>query len=87
LCFGLAWLITNGWAYVLLALGTILRQPWLIAISTAYLGFLWLPCTPEKLITIPIAIFLLKLIFPNDKNTLGVLEAGLQKVKDKLKRK
>ena len=34
------------------------------------MAFLWLPVTPEKLITIPIAIFFLRWLFPKDEKTL-----------------
>ena len=70
LCLGLGWLITNGWAYILLALGTALRVGWMVAVSTAYMAFLWFPFTPEKLLTILIAIALLRLFFPKDRRTL-----------------
>ena len=43
--------------------------------------------TPEKLITVPIAIGLLKLFFPNDQNTLAVLSHMYQSAKEALKRK
>ena len=65
-------MITNGWAYVLLGFGAYLNIDWMTAISGIYLAFLWLPFTPEKLITIPIAIALLRFLFPNDKKTLGL---------------
>ncbi len=73
LCFGIGWMITNGWSYVLLGLGTWLNIPWMIAVSGAYLAFLWFPFSPEKLLTVAIAIFLLRRLFPNDQKTLAVL--------------
>lgn len=73
LCFGIAWFFTNGWSYVAVLVGTWLNLPWLIGIGSAYLAFLWFPFTPEKILTVIIAIWLLKLLFPNDKNTLAVL--------------
>ncbi len=73
LCFGLAWLITNGWSYILLAIGTLLGVEWMVAVAAAYLTFLWLPISPEKLLTFAIAIGLLRLLFPNDEKTLGTL--------------
>lgn len=74
LCFGIAWIITNGWSYVLLGLGTWLEINWMIAVSMAYIGFLWFPMTPEKIVTFAIAIWLMRLMFPNDEKTLGVLK-------------
>lgn len=82
LCLGIAWIITNGWSYILLAVGTILKIKWMMAVAGAYMTFLWFPFTPEKLATVIIAMFLLKRLFPNDKKTLGTLRDMHQKVKD-----
>ncbi len=84
LCFGIAWLITNGWSYILFFVGTVLEIPWMIAVASAYLAFLWVPFTPEKLVTLAIAIFLLKLLFPNDEKTLGILKNLYVKLKETL---
>ncbi len=73
LCFGIGWMITNGWAYIATALGLWLNIDWLFGIGAAYLTALWIPFTPEKIITVIIAIFLLKKLFPNDKKTLDRL--------------
>ena len=75
LCFGLGWIITNGWSYIMFGLGTYFKIEWMIVVSGAYLTFLWLPISPEKLVTVAIAIFLLRILFPNDKKTLGKLRA------------
>lgn len=87
LCFGLAWLITNGWSYILLAVGTWLGIGWMIGVASAYLAFLWLPVSPEKLVTVAIAMFLLRWLFPNDQKTLGVLKNMYAKVKGVVKQK
>ena len=81
LCFGLGWMITNGWSYIMLALGSWLQIGWMVALSGAYLTFLWLPISPEKIITVAIAMWLLKVLFPNDEKTLGVLKAMYAKLK------
>lgn len=81
MCVGIAWMITNGWSYVVFALGTFFEISWMIAVGGAYLAFLWLPISPEKLVTVAIAIFLLRWLFPNDQKTLAVLI----QMKDKLK--
>ena len=86
LCVGLAWMITNGWAYVLLGLGTAFGIGWMIAVAGAYLSFLWLPITPEKVITMPIAIGLLRLLFPNDEKTLGILNKAKDKAVEEAKK-
>jgi len=74
LCFGMGWMITNGWSYILLGLGTWLENEWMMGVASTYLAFLWLPVSPEKLITLAIAIALLRWLFPNDKKTLGILK-------------
>lgn len=87
LCFGLAWIITNGWSYVLLALGTWLGIGWMIAVASAYLAFLWLPISPEKIVTVAIAMGLLRFLFPNDQKTLGVLKNMYAKLKEAVRLK
>ena len=83
LCLGIAWFITNGWSYVMLALGTWLKSGWMIGIASSYLAALWAPFTPEKIVTVIIAIWLLKLLFPKDEKTLAVL----YEMRDSIKRK
>jgi len=87
LCFGIGWIITNGWSYILMGLGTWLEIPWMIAVSGAYLAFLWFPFSPEKLATVAIAIGLLRWLFPNDQKTLAVLIEMKQKVKTAIKKR
>lgn len=79
LCIGIAWLITNGWSYLLLGIGTCCNIEWMIVVASAYLAFLWLPISPEKIITIVIAMALLRYFFPNDKKTLGILKQMKEK--------
>ena len=83
LCFLVAWLITNGWSYILMALGTWLENTWMMAVAGAYLAFLWLPISPEKIVTVAITIALLRWWFPYDTRTLGKLKA----MRDKLRLK
>ncbi len=92
LCFGVAWLITNGWCYIMVALGTWLSINWMIAVGGAYAAALWVPFTREKIITVIIAIALLRLLFPNDQKTLKKLidlknaaKAEWQEIKEKYK--
>jgi len=80
-CVLLGWMITNGWSYVMFAVGTICEIEWMVAIAGAYLAFLWLPISPEKLVTIAIAIALLRWLFPNDQKTLAVLKRWHVKAK------
>lgn len=81
LCLFVAWMITNGWSYVFTVVGTLCDINWMIITGTAYMSLLWVPFTPEKILTIIIAIFLMRLIFPKDEKTLGVLHDELHKLK------
>lgn len=83
ICFGLGWMITNGWSYIALGVGIYYEIDWLTAVSSGYLAFLWLPATPEKIITVTLAVFFLRLLFPNDTKTLGILKDLTNKVKNK----
>ena len=83
LCFGLGWMITNGWCYIGAALGAYFGIGWLTAVSTGYMALLWVPFTPEKLITLTIAIVLLRFLFPNDQKTLGLLKEMYAAAKQK----
>ena len=87
ICFGLAWLITNGWCYVFIWIGSWLKITWMRNLGAGYLAFLWMPWTPEKLITIPIAIFLLKVIFPKHKKLQEELKTEFELERKKLNEK
>lgn len=81
LCLFIAWMITNGWSYVFTVMGSFLDIPWMVVTGTAYMSLLWVPFTPEKILTVIIAIFLMRLIFPKDEKTIGVLHEELHKLK------
>lgn len=83
LCLFIAWMITNGWSYVFFALGMLLKIHWMSVVGGAYMSLLWLPFTPEKILTVLIAIGLLRLIFPHDRQTLGVLRAKMKMLRSK----
>lgn len=87
LCIAVGWMVTNGWSYVVFGLGTYFENPWMLAISGGYLTFLWLPISPEKLLTVAIAIGLLRWWFPNDEKTLGVLLEMKEKIKTVVKKR
>ena len=87
ICFGIAWMITNGWCYVFMAVGGWLEIGWMAAVGAGYAAFLWIPFTPEKLVTVVISIFLLRIIFPNDEKTLKVLKDDLEVLKSKFRSK
>lgn len=86
LCLFVAWMITNGWSYIFTFCGAYFGITWMTAVGAAYAGLLWFPFTPEKLLTVIIAIFLLRLFFPKDKNTLAVLKEEFEMAKGALKK-
>lgn len=85
LCIGVAWLITNGWSYVMFSIGVYFGITWMTAVGGAYLTFLWLPFSPEKLVTFAIALALLRCFFPNDKKTLAIVKKWYNNAKTFIK--
>ena len=51
------------------------------------MAFLWLPISPEKIVTVGISIALLKFLFPNDQKTLAVLVEMKDKIKAAVKKR
>lgn len=84
-CFGLAWMITNGWSYALLIVGMSLEIAWMSSVALAYITFLWLPITPEKIITVSIALFFVRVLFKehNEELRKSIYEASDMKDKKK----
>lgn len=63
-CLIIAWIITNGWAYVFIALGPRIGATWMTIAGTAWATILWMPWTLEKpLITIPLSLLIYRLIY------------------------
>ncbi len=87
LCFGLGWMITNGWSYLFVLFGSLFSIPWMQIAGAAWLAFLWFPFTPEKIITVALAIFFLRIFFPHDTHTLAVLRAQYHKLRRLLRKK
>ncbi len=86
-CVAVGWMITNGWSYILFVLGTYFEIGWMTAVAGAYLAFLWLPISPEKIVTFAIAIALLRWLFPDDQKTLAVLKDLYAKAKRAIRTK
>ncbi len=86
LCLFIGWMITNGWSYVFFTLGMYFDITWMYAIGLGYMSMLWAPFTPEKIITVIIALFLMRVIFPQDEKTIGVLRSEVKSLKASLKR-
>lgn len=87
LCLAISWLITNGWAYVFIFIGTHLNISWMLKVGAAYIAILWSPLCVEGILTVAISIILLKLLFPDDRDTLSVLDNFSTKYKTILKKK
>lgn len=83
LCFGLGWMITNGWSYIMFGLGVWLDIGWMKAVAGGYLAFLWLPVSPEKIVTVAISMALLRWLYPDDQKTLAVLKRMHRKFRRK----
>ena len=82
ICVGIAWMITNGWSYLALGMGMFFKWKWLSRIGAGYLAFLWLPFTPEKIITYFIAKWLHRKLYQGDEKTLKVLKRLMSKRKE-----
>ena len=54
---------------ILFGVGMLLDIGWMTAVAGTYMALLWLPFTPEKIITFAIALGLQRWFFPNDKKT------------------
>ena len=70
---GIAWFITNGWSYCAVGIGRYYNIGWLMKIGTVWLGMLWMPGTPEKIVTFAVAVGLLRVLFPDDTRTLAMI--------------
>ena len=88
-CFGIGWMITNGWSYVLLFVGFLASIDWMKAVSLGYLAILWIPFSPEKVVTVSIALFLVRRLFPKHNRELEaqIMEAVPPKSRKKPRRK
>lgn len=73
LVFGGVWVLTTGIWYII-AFAPLGLPSWLVWFARGYMAILWLPTTPEKLITIPISIWIYKFIFKEeiDRRNLDV---------------
>ena len=82
---GIAWFLTNGWAYCAAGIGWYLDIPALLKIGSVWLGILWMPGTPEKLFTFAIAMGILRLLFPDDTRTLATVRRKRKQLTERTK--
>ncbi len=85
LCFALAWMVTNGWCYLFILFGRLFNISWMSWVGGAYAALLWLPFTPEKILTLGLSILFLRLLFPKDERTLQLLRDEHELLKRKLR--
>ena len=63
-CLALAWVITNGWAYVFIAVGPMIGATWMTVVGSTWAAILWMPWTLEKpLVTIPLSLLFYRLFY------------------------
>ncbi len=87
-CFGLGWMITNGWSYILLGAGVFWEVEWMVWLAGGYLAIIWFPFSPEKIITLAIAAYLAHRLFPTHTHALLVqIKALAHKGKKKILKK
>ena len=86
ICFAIAWIITNGWAYASLVLGTRFGIKWLTVVAGAYIAVLYSPLCAEGIPTFIIAIGLMKLLFPKDEKTLRLIRVYFRRYKTRFLR-
>ncbi|MDD6059364.1 MAG: hypothetical protein PUB97_03130 [Ruminococcus sp.] len=86
ICFAIAWIITNGWAYASLVLGTRFGIKWLTVVAGAYIAVLYSPLCAEGILTFIIAIGLMNLLFPKDEKTLRLIRVYFRRYKTRFLR-
>ena len=67
------WFIMSGWTYLFIYLGTQYHIGWMLAAGTFWATVLWLPFTPEKLITIPLTLYLYVKLFGKGNEKLEAM--------------
>ena len=67
-------MITNGWAWIGVFLFPYYPDNWFTITSVSWMAFLWAPFTPEKLVTVPMAIWIHTKIFKKDPKTRAMLD-------------
>jgi hypothetical protein len=82
IAFGAAWVITNGLWYVIAFAPIDFLPSWLVWFARSYIAFIYLPWSPEKLITFPIAIWFHIKVFKKDIKTRKQLEELYKQAQD-----
>ena len=80
-------MFTNGWAWIGAAILPIIGANWFTIAATTWLGILWMPWTPEKIITIPIAIWIHTKLFKKNNEHLDRMYEEAKKDWNNIKNK
>lgn len=90
LSFGLSWVITNGWSFIFVLIGTMFNITWMITVGGFWIGVGIIPDGVWILCSIPLAIVFQTKLFPHDEKLNQELLNMKQQAKEdwnKLKRK
>jgi hypothetical protein len=94
LCFLIPWLITNGIWYIGVFLGSIFGISWLSYVCGVYIAWLYTPWACEKILILPVALWLARKLFKNDAKTQAQIQEMLtqarkdwESIKSKIRRK
>ena len=86
ICFMIPWMITNGIWYIGAFIGVKLEIRWMAILCSSYLVWLYNPLACEKLLIIPIALWLCKILFKNHEKTRNDLNNMLTTAKSDFKK-
>lgn len=86
ICFMIPWMITNGIWYIGAFIGVKLGIKWMSVVCSAYLVWLYNPLACEKLLIIPVALWLCKILFKNHEKTRNELNNMLKTAKEDFKK-
>ena len=84
--YSIPFMITNGWAWIGVFLFGMGYRNWFTIASTSWMAFLWAPFTPEKLVTVPVAIWIHTKLFKRDPKTRVMLDNMYNEAKADWKR-
>lgn len=78
--YSIPFMLVNGWAWIGVFMFPYVKN-WFTITSVSWMAFLWAPFTPEKLFTIPIAIWIHTQLFKHDPKTREQLQKMYQEAK------
>ena len=87
-------MITNGIWYLGLYIGICLNCGWLIGVCSGYIAWLYTPWACEKVLILPVSLWLCKVMFKKDlrtqeqiRNLLSQAKEDWQTIKNKIRSK